>query len=840
MSSLYLHPKQHEVFSDKTRFKVVAAGRRWGKCGAEGTNIKASSGMDVKIEDLKVGDSVLSVNPNTLLLEPKAVTAVASNGKKEILKVSTAFRSFRCTPNHPIMVGWDWVEARDIKPKDLIGVAKRDVFGNDKMPSYEVDFLSVWLADGDSNGYTKPDQTIIEIMNNVAKSLNIEFVDRYTENTKRIKPRTQWRWRIVDKKRKNGAIEFLKKQGVYGLTSKTKFIPDKIFKLNKEQLARFIGLFYACDGSVSIRTKDTWAIELQLANERMVRQFSSLLLKFGIRGQIRNKIHKAKSSVTEESFESWRLIISDSEMIVKFAEQIEIPSKQDKLNLAKAAALKSRGSCNTYLPISHDEFIQHLSYTPKFFDAKSIGGANAKVARDLPDDLRLSLNSWRKQTPERVSRYRFETIKEYSDGYFDKAIDGDIAWEEVISIEHDGYEETYDIEVEDNHNFVAEGLISHNSRLSQVSLIYKATEKTASSVWYIAPSYRMAKQIMWDEINRMIPTKWVKKRNETFMRIDLLNNSIIELKGADAPESLRGVGLNYVVLDEMQDMRPEVWKSVIRPTLATTRGEALFIGTSKGMDHFHDLWARGMSGTSPYWKSWQFTTESSPFVPREEIEQAKRDMDPKTYRQEFLASFEEVSGRVYHSFDKRLHVGQYRFNPNLPICIGQDFNIDPMSSVVFQPQPNGEVWVVDEIVLFSSNTQEVCEEIERRYWRNLKQITIYPDPAGGARQHARGETDLDIFREKGFTRIKYHRKHPRVADRINSVNKMLLSADGTVRLRIDEKCKHLIGSFERTMYKEGGREVDKSMSVEHSADAAGYYLEFEFPARRIETLGISI
>lgn len=262
--------------------------------------------------------------------------------------------------------------------------------------------------------------------------------------------------------------------------------------------------------------------------------------------------------------------------------------------------------------------------------------------------------------------------------------------------------------------------------------------------------------------------------------------------------------------------------------------------TSKGYNHFYDVWMRGMSGDSRMWKSWQFPTASSPFVPNEEIENARSDMDPKTFRQEFQASFENMSGRVYHVFDRKLHVGEYKFNPKLPIYIGQDFNIDPMSSAIMQIQPNGDVWAVDEIVLFSSNTQEVCEEIERKYWRYTNQITIYPDPAGGSRQHARGETDLDIFREKGFKRLKFHRKHPRIIDRVNAVNKMLLTADGDIRMRVDSSCKNLITSLEQTMYKPGGREIDKAMSVEHITDGLGYFIEFEFPARKVHVAGISL
>ncbi|MFH4146306.1 terminase, partial [Acinetobacter baumannii] len=111
------------------------------------------------------------------------------------------------------------------------------------------------------------------------------------------------------------------------------------------------------------------------------------------------------------------------------------------------------------------------------------------------------------------------------------------------------------------------------------------------------------------------------------------------------------------------------------------------------------------------WQSWQFPTITSPFIPESEIEAARADMDEKSFKQEFLASFETMSGRVYYPFDRKEHVGKYPFDPKLPIWIGMDFNIDPMSTVIMQPQPNGEVWVVDEIVQFGSNTEEICEEI---------------------------------------------------------------------------------------------------------------------------------
>jgi len=379
------------------------------------------------------------------------------------------------------------------------------------------------------------------------------------------------------------------------------------------------------------------------------------------------------------------------------------------------------------------------------------------------------------------------------------------------------------------------------TQLAKTLMITRAKVRKRK-IWYVAPTYKMAKQIMWSDLLEAIPRKWIKKVNETRLEVTLLNGTVIELKGADKGDSLRGVGVDFLVLDEFQDIDADTWVKVLRPVLADRRGDAIFIGTPKAYNYLYELYKRGQDSDNvarKLWESWQFPTITSPFIPVSEIEAAKADMDDKSFKQEFEASFETMSGRVYYPFDRMEHVGQYAFNPKLPIWVGMDFNIDPMSTVIFQPQPNGEVWAVDEIVLFSSNTEEICEELEKRYWRNLLQITMYPDPAGGQRQHARGETDLDILREKGFKRIKFRRKHPAVADRINAVNRMLRAADGSIRLRVNENCKHFINALEQTIYKPGSRDVDKAAGVEHSADAGGYCIELEFPLRKVEIGGLS-
>lgn len=378
--------------------------------------------------------------------------------------------------------------------------------------------------------------------------------------------------------------------------------------------------------------------------------------------------------------------------------------------------------------------------------------------------------------------------------------------------------------------------------LSRTSMMTKARKKRAR-IWYIAPTFRMAKQIMWNDLLESVPKKWIEKINHSSLTIMLVNGTELSLKGADRPDTLRGVALDHVILDEFQDMKSEVWTKVIRPTLSSTGGSALIIGTPKAFNYLYELYRLGQREEmqqSGQWMSWQFKTASSPFIPKAEIEAARADLDPKSFQQEYEASFETMSGRVYYPFDREVHVGTYKFNPHLPIWVGQDFNIDPMSSVILQPQPNGEVWAVDEIVLYSSNTEETCDKLDEKFWRYQENVVIYPDPAGGHRQHARGESDVDIFRDRGFQRIKYHRKHPPIADRVNAVNRLLMTGDGKVRLKVDASCRTLIASLEQTIYKQGGRDIDKAAGTEHITDALGYAIQKEFPLRKTELIGISI
>lgn len=363
--------------------------------------------------------------------------------------------------------------------------------------------------------------------------------------------------------------------------------------------------------------------------------------------------------------------------------------------------------------------------------------------------------------------------------------------------------------------------------LSIAELIDVAVPKEGSHCWYVAPTYKAAKEIAWDMLIARIPPEWIRKSNETALTLTLINGSTIALKGAEKPDNLRGRSLDFVVMDEFADMRPEAWYEVIRPSLSDRQGSALFIGTPKGRNHFYDLWTQGADG-NPDWYSFQYTTIDGGQVAQAEIEAAKRDLDERTFNQEYNAQFVNYSGIIYYNFSREESVNRSADDGSM-LHIGMDFNLDPMSAVV-AIRDGSTLKIIDEIVIYGSNTDEIVDEIKTRF--PSRQICVYPDPAARQRKtSAGGRTDLSILQNAGFA-VKVRDKHSAIRDRINSVNARLKSADGQRHLVIDPRCKQVIKSLERQTYKEGTSQPDKDSGFDHMNDALGYLIDFLYPIKR--------
>ncbi len=347
---------------------------------------------------------------------------------------------------------------------------------------------------------------------------------------------------------------------------------------------------------------------------------------------------------------------------------------------------------------------------------------------------------------------------------------------------------------------------------------------------YVAPTYRQAKQVIWDELkNRLFGVRWIDKVNESDLNIQLKNGSIIYIRSADNREALRGAKYNFIVMDECADIHSDTFYQILRPTLSDTGGCALFIASPKGRNWFYDLYNQGSEAG---WESWQFTTAQGGNVPQEEIEQAKRDLDERTFEQEYLSQFVSYSGVIYYAFGDENIKSMPVIPPTAPLHIGMDFNIDPMSAVICI-QDGERAWVIDEITIYSSNTNEMCEEIKRRYPK--RGIIVYPDASGVRRAtSSTGITDHLILQQHGFT-VRTGSTNPPVAERIAAVNSRLRNSSKEHLLYIDPKCKQTREGLIKMTYKEGTRQPDKSSGYDHITDALGYYIERTWPIRNTRT-----
>ena len=200
----------------------------------------------------------------------------------------------------------------------------------------------------------------------------------------------------------------------------------------------------------------------------------------------------------------------------------------------------------------------------------------------------------------------------------------------------------------DNKRFqvVAAGRRTGKSRYAAWKLIVKGLEAKRGQILYVAPTQGQARDIIWQALLEVGHPVTISS-NVNNLQIKLVNGITIALKGADRPETMRGVSLYYLVMDEYADMKPEVWEQILRPALADLKGEALFIGTPMGRNHFYDLHQYASISNDEDWQGYHFTSYDNPLLDNAEIEAAKKSMSAFSFRQEFMASFEAAGGELF-------------------------------------------------------------------------------------------------------------------------------------------------------------------------------------------------
>lgn len=396
----------------------------------------------------------------------------------------------------------------------------------------------------------------------------------------------------------------------------------------------------------------------------------------------------------------------------------------------------------------------------------------------------------------------------------------------------------------DPHRFkvIAAGRRTGKSHLCCVAAIDQATRFEKSRILMIGPTYGQAREAFWTTLKNLVHPGWLDGLpREGDLELRFINGSRITLKGSDRPDTLRGISPSptRIILDEFAFWKPKVWQEVIMPMTADPirRADVIVISTPKGIgNEFHKMYEMGQDPMQPDWKSWQFSAVDVRPDMADEIKMARNTLDPRTFDQEYAASFLNTGHMVFSQFRREINVCNdlEPLSPGEAVHIAIDFNVTIMAASVFAHRGD-QMHFLDEFH-GDANTHELVESIKARYPN--RNVIVYPDASGQARKSsaATGITDFAILRAAGF-KIRSRSKQPPIVDSVNAVNRMLCDANGNNRMFFQKDgCPGTIRSMEATQWKEiNGSEdmdtaaIDKSAGAEHFSDGVRYCTEYLFP-----------
>lgn len=370
-----------------------------------------------------------------------------------------------------------------------------------------------------------------------------------------------------------------------------------------------------------------------------------------------------------------------------------------------------------------------------------------------------------------------------------------------------------------------------------------------------APTYGQAKKIFWRDLKTMLKTplfpESLREVSESELRVSLIHPANEDRRvtwwvfGMDKPERMEGPDWLGGGCDEFGDMHPEVYGECIQPALSTVGLDTFFwgFGVPEGRNHYYDLSMFNEKKQLHDNEYGNYTWHSSEVLPKSIIKKAKEILDPKTFSQQYEASWETKSGLVYYAWTAQSYPdgnidNNVKYNNQLPVFIGMDFNVDPMTAVlkhhVINDKHQLESWVFDGYYLRNSNTKQMIERIISEY-PDAPSYILTPCQSSSNRQTSQeiGKTDLriimDVCREHGIIlRIAKRSRNPSQSDKHNVVNARLYHK--LIRINCDSVgLKELVKDYEGLSYKPGSSEVDKRNSARgHISDALGYSEEFHF------------
>lgn len=374
------------------------------------------------------------------------------------------------------------------------------------------------------------------------------------------------------------------------------------------------------------------------------------------------------------------------------------------------------------------------------------------------------------------------------------------------------------------------------------------------AMWYAdekyflcAPTYNQAKKIWWDDIKKLtFSAMHLRRPSESDLIIFMPNGTEVHVLGLDQPQRFEGIPWTGGVIDEIADVKGESLQANIMPALNTVnptrpnfRAWCWFIGVPDGLNHYYDMAELARLQTHKDYRLFHWTSEE--ILPPDVIEAAKATMSPKQYKQEYCASFETASGRIYEDYSTRNSCTE-QIASHEALHWTHDQNFTPLSSAIGVIR-QGIPLFLDEIVLESAvSKQSAVEFVEKYKDHQNKMVYVYGDPSGRAGEKHGHKSDYnDIEDVLRLNNWKFERRvrpaHPAIKDRQNAVRAMIMNAKGDVKLYVNPtKAPWCHKGLATVQTKEGSSfQEDQKNKYQHITTAIGYFVDWHWPAGRILT-----
>lgn len=371
------------------------------------------------------------------------------------------------------------------------------------------------------------------------------------------------------------------------------------------------------------------------------------------------------------------------------------------------------------------------------------------------------------------------------------------------------------------------------------------------NVYIIASTYDQVTDVYYPILNSVfgLGARAVKKSRANGI-FEFENETVLKLVSYEAVERLRGSGCYFAVNDEVCSWNngnghKRAWEEVIEPCISSRwspkmarvygarPGRSLTIGTPKGYNYFYDMY--GLEVTDPDFASFHFNYHASPYLDEDEIQKIKNRIDPLGFAREYLATFRESGANVFYCFDRATHVTGdiLPLHDSEDVHIAIDFNVGIQATSVWVIRGGQPQCIAEH--KGHPDTEQLAKVISEKYKNGMRRIYCYPDPSGNSRKTSSpvGRTDFSILKAAGFTLLA-HAAAPSTSDSAQCVNRMLLTAAGSVNCYIHPRCTGVIESLEKTVWAENNPNlavIDKALNIEHFSDGIRYFFEYRWPIK---------